>query len=129
MTVVYSSTAIDDRLDGVVTAIDSGGGPGSLKLYAGVSVISTIALAFPCGTVSGGILTFSGTLLDPSAAATGSVNAAAIANSNGDTIVSGLSVGIPLSGADIVINNGLNTTLINAGQVVSVLSAQIIGSP
>ena len=129
MSVVYSSTAINDRLQGVVTAIGSGGGPGSLKLNAGAATVSTIALAFPCGTVSGGILTFTGTLLDPSAAATGIVDGATIVNSNGDTIVSGLSVGIPLSGADIVINNGLNTTLINAGQVVSVLSAQIIGSP
>ena len=128
MSVVYSSTAIDFRLLGVVSAIDAGGTNGSLKLLAGATIISTIQLGVPCGTVSGGVLTFSGTLIDTSAAATGSVTAGAIYDSNGDVVVSGLVAGIPASGADILINNGLNTTLITAGQVVQVLSATITGS-
>ena len=129
MSITYSTTAIDDRLLGVVTAIDSGGAPGRLELLAAGTVISTISLAYgPCGTVSNTILTFSGTLLDPAAANTGFVNSGRIKNSNGDIQISGLTAGIPLSGADIIISNTLNTTLISAGQVVSLLSAQIQGS-
>lgn len=128
MSVVYSSTAINDRLQGVVTAIDAGGSNGTIKLFQGGTTISTISLARPCGTVSGGVLTFSGTLIDTSAAATGSVDGGKIFDSNGDVVVSGLTAGIPLSGADIIISNGLNSTLISAGQVVSLLSATITGS-
>lgn len=128
MSAVYSSTAIDFRLQGVVSAVDAGGTNGSLRLMDGGTLVSTISLAVPCGTVSGGILTFSGTLLDPSAAATGSVDSGAIFDSNGDVVISGLTAGVPLSGADIIISNGLNSTLITAGQVVQVLSAQIRGS-
>jgi hypothetical protein len=124
MSVVYSTTAINDRLLGVVTAI----GAGNFVLKSGATTISTIALQNPCGTVSGGVLTFTGTLLDTSAAATGAVNTAVINSSDGLTQVSGLTVGIPLSGADVVISNGLNSTVITAGQVVALLSAQITGS-
>lgn len=128
MSVVYSSTAIDDRLLGVVAAIDSGGTNGSFVMLEGGTVLSTISLSVPCGTVSGGVLTFSGTLIDPSAAADGSVDTVLIKNSDGDTIISGLTIGIPLSGKEVIISNGLNNTDITAGQVVQLQSAQIVGS-
>lgn len=128
MSVVYSSTAINDRLLGVVTAIGSGGGPGLFILSQGSTALSTITLASPCGTVSGGVLTFTGTLLDPAAAASGTVNNVTIKNSAGSTIISGFTVGIPLSGAEVIISNGLNNLNITAGQVVQLQSAQIVGS-
>jgi hypothetical protein len=128
MAVVYSPTAINFRLEGVADAVDAAGPSGSLRLLAGATVVSTISLSFPCGSASGGVLTFTGTLVDPSAANTGVVDAGAIYNAAGSVIVSGLTAGIPLSGADILINNGLNSTLINSGQVVQVLSATITGS-
>lgn len=127
MSINYSLTAINYRLDGVVDACGVGGN-GSLRLYSGSTLISTISLANPCGTVSGGVLTFDGTLLDPSASGTGDVDSGAIYNGNGSLIASGLTVGIPLSGENIIISNGLNSTLITAGQTVQVLSAEIIGS-
>lgn len=128
MSVTYSQTAIDYRLQGVIDAIDSGGSNGSLVLLTDSTVISTVSLARPCGTVSGGILTFTGTLLDPSATGTGFVNNAQIWNSNGVIMVSDLSVGIPSEVVDVIIANGLNNTLISAGQAVQVLAAQITGS-
>ena len=127
MSVQYSQVAINDRLQGVVTAIDDAGA-GFLRLLAGGTVVSSIQLSNPCGTVNGGVLTFTGIMLDPSAANTGVVNGARIEDGAGAVMISGLTVGIPLSGADILITNGLNTTLITAGQAVSVLSAQITGS-
>jgi hypothetical protein len=129
MAVIYSQNAINYRLNGVISAIGSGGSNGALKLLtSGGQVLSTITLANPCGTVNGGVLTFTTPLLDPSAATTGSAAGAVIYDSNGNVQVSGLVVGIPLSGADIIISNGLNSTVITAGEVVDLLSAQITGS-
>lgn len=128
MSVVYSQTTINARLQAVANTIDGGGGHGYLQLLANSTVISTIALAFPSGTVNGGVLTFGGTLLDPAAAATGTVTNGQITDSNGNVVVSGLTANIPGSGADIIISNGLSNTLVTAGQTVQVLSAQITGS-
>ncbi len=128
MAVVYSQTAIDYRLEGVINAIDSGASNGSFIIREGTTNLSTISLARPCGTVDGGVLTFVGTLIDPAATATGTADNVIIQNSDGITMVSQLTVGIPLSGRDVIISNGLNSTLITAGQVVQLLSAQITGS-
>jgi len=125
MSLTYSQTVIDARLNGVVTAL---GASASLLLKDGSTTVSTIALASPVGTVNGGILTFSGTLLDDSADATGTVDSAVILDSTGATAISGLTVGIPGGPQDIIISNGLNSKLITAGQVVALLSAQITGS-
>jgi len=125
MSVTYSTTLINARLNGVVTAL---GASSSLILKAGSATVSTIALASPAGTVDGGVLTFTGTLLDPSAAATGEVNSVDILDSDGNTAISGLSVGIPGGPQEVIISNGLNSTVVTAGQTVELLSAQIDGS-
>ena len=125
MAVTYSTAAITARMNGVVTAIGNGA---SLLLKAGGTTVSTIALSGPAGTVSGTVLTFTGTLLDPAAAATGTVDSAVIVDSGALTVISGLTVGIPLSGADVIISNGLGSTLISVGQVIALLGAQITGS-
>lgn len=127
MSVNYSLTAINARLQAVANTI-SASGNGSLKLLASGTTISTISLANPCGTVNAGVLTFAGTLLDPAATNTGTVDSAEIDDGLGNRVITNLSVGIPLSGLDIVLTNGLNSTLITAGQTVQVLSAQITGS-
>lgn len=125
MSVVYSQPVTNARLQGVVTEL---GSLANMLLKAAGTTVSTIQLASPVGTVSGGVLTFSGTLLDPSAAATGIVDSVIILDSSGSTAISGLTVGIPGGSQDVIISNGLNSTLITAGQVVALLSAQITGS-
>jgi hypothetical protein len=127
MSVNYSSVAINDRLLGVVTAIGDAGN-GVLKLLAGGTVLSSITLQNPCGTVGGTVLTFTGNLIDASAANTGSATAARIEDGAGTVMISGLTVGIPGSTADIIMSNGLNSTLVTAGQVVQLVSGQIQGS-
>jgi hypothetical protein len=126
--IVYSVTAINARLAGVVTAIDSGGGNGLLRLYAGGLIVSSIPLAIPSGTVAGGVLTFTTPVFDPLSAGVGFVTAADIANSAGVLMISGLTVGLPLSGANVIVSNGFNTLNIGAGQVVTLVSGQIVGS-
>lgn len=125
MAIVYSTSLINARLNGVVTAL---GASASMLLKSGGTTISTIQLSSPVGTVNGGVLTFTGQLLDPAAANTGTVNGAVILDSTGAIAISGLTVGIPGGSQDVIISNGLNSTVITAGQVVALLSAQITGS-
>src|ERR1700674_2108741 len=112
MSVIYSQTAITARLNGVVTAI---GATGSIQLLVGGSVVSTIPLANPCGTVAAGVLTFTVPRSDTNAAGNGLATGATVNDSVGNIMISGLTVGIPLSSADIIINNGVNTTMISTG--------------
>ena len=128
MAVGYSLTAINARLQAVADLIDGGATNGNLLLRESGTVLSTIQLASPCGTVNGGVLTFVGNLLDPSADATGSADNAIVQNGDGVTVVTGLTIGIPLSGRDIILNNGLGSTVITAGQTVALLAGQITGS-
>jgi len=129
MSVNYSLPVINARLQAVANTIDAAGSPGYLIIRDNSgTTLSTIQLARPCGTVNGGILTFTGTLLDPAATATGTAENAIITDASGAVMISGLTVGIPLSSADIIMSNGLNSTVISVGQVVQLLSAQITGT-
>lgn len=126
MAIDYSLAAINARLQGVVDTIDASGN-GFIVLKDGPTTLVTIQLANPCGTVSGGVLTFDGTLLD-TATGTGSADVCNVTDALGVDVITGLTIGIPFSGAEVIISNGLNSTLISSGQVVQVLSAQITGS-
>ncbi len=128
MSVIYSTACITARMNAVVTQIDAGAGFGALVLLAGGTLISTITLQKPSGTVNLGVLTFNGALSDPGAAGTGFVTTAQVRDSNANVIISGFTVGISGSGADIIIANGSNTTFIQSGQSVQLLAAQITGS-
>lgn len=128
MAIIYSTTAINARLNGVVSAIDGGAGNGVMLLLSGGTVLATITLAKPCGIVAGGVLTFVVPQSDVSADATGNADGARIEDSTGAVMVSGLTVGVPLSGANVIISNGLNSRLVTIGQVVTLISGQIIGS-
>jgi hypothetical protein len=123
----YSVTAINARLNGVVSVIDGGGGPGQLRVFAGALLLAAVPLGTPSGTVSGGILTF--TVPETTiATGTGTADSASITDATGAVMISGLTVGIPLSSANLIVSNGLNTLLFTAGQVVTFISGQIIGS-
>jgi hypothetical protein len=127
--ITYSQIAINYRLNGVVSAIDAGGGPGTLRLLTnGGAVLSTVTLGNPAGTVNGGVLTFSTPEFDLGAAGTGLAFEGRIYDANGNPIISGLTVGIPASGANIILANGQNSVEVTAGQVVELLSGQITGS-
>jgi hypothetical protein len=123
--VTYTQTAINARLNGVVTAIGSGG---FLKLYSGGLLVSTITLASPCGTVAGGALTFTAPRTDQSTAGSGLLTEGRMTDSTGVEMITGLTVGIPFSGGNIIVSNGLNTLQVNVGQTLTMLSGQIIGS-
>jgi len=121
MAVIYASSLRTTRITSVKTAIDAGSGAGRI-IIGTASMASTLAeltLSDPCGTVSGDVLTFSAISSDTSANNTGTAAAATIQDSDGNTIVSGLTVST--SGANI----NLNSTSITAGQTVSLTSATL----
>lgn len=124
MSVTYNTTLKNTRMTDVVTAIDNGGA-GSLEIgdssgFSGAHLLSVITFSATCGTVSGGVLTFSGTpLVDASANNTGTATQAEVLDGVGHVVISGLTVST--SAADI----NLSSTSIVSGQSVTITAASI----
>lgn len=119
MSVTYDTTLKNTRMTDVVNAL---GASAKLQLYTtGLGTkLAEIPLANPAGTVSGDVLTFSGTpLTESSANATGAAAAAQIVDGSGTVRISGLTVSA--TSGDIV----LSSTSIVAGQPVTITSAAI----
>lgn len=122
MAVTYSTAAKSARMTAVVNEIDAGAGAGKLKIRnSSNTILATITLADPSGTVSNGVLTFDfdPDVSDTSADATGTADNAIITDSNDVTVISGLTVGT--SGTDII----LDSTSITAGQTVTLTTGTI----
>lgn len=123
MAVTYSTAAKTARMNAVIAQIDAGAGPGTLEIgTTGMgSVLAVLTLADPCGTASGGVLTFDfdPDISDNSANNTGTAAEARIKDSDGNVIISGLTVGT--SGSDI----NLDSTSITTGQTVTLTSGTI----
>lgn len=124
MSVNYNTPTISNRLQQVINGMDGGGAAGALKLLnSGGTVLSTLPLARPSGTVSGNTLQFSGlSLIDPAIAIGGTAVAARIEDSTGIAVISGLTVGT--GGTDIVLSP---TNVLVAGQTLAIQAATIIG--
>src|SRR5258708_738636 len=122
MSVVYNNTLKSTRMTDVVTAI---GTTGFLNIYTtGLgTLLASIPLANPAGSVSLGVLTFGGTpLTESSANASGTAAAATVttaANGGGTLIIGSLTVSSSVG--DIV----LSSTNIVAGQPVTITGASI----
>lgn len=119
MAVTYTTAVKTARMNAVVTAAGT-----TAVLEIGTtgmaSILATIALANPIGTVTSGVLTLTMPRSDTSADASGTAAAARIRTATGGTdIITGLTVG--LSASDIV----LDSLSITAGQTVTINSATI----
>lgn len=132
MSVVYSNTVKDNRLNVVNDAVNSktyaagtgSGSAGSLvigtsSLSGATGVLATIPLQNPAFTVGSQVLNLAGTPLSATASAGGTAAKAEIRNNAGTVIVSGLTVGT--SGTDVI----LGTTTIASGGTVTVTSGTI----
>lgn len=121
MAVIYAAALRTTRMNSVKDAIDAGSGAGKIKIGTSAmgTVLATIALSDPCGSVSGDVLTFTMPHSDTSADNSGTAAAAIITDSDDNTIVSGLTVGT--SGTNIV----LDSTSITAGQTVTITSGTL----
>jgi hypothetical protein len=122
MAITYATDVKTARMNAVVTEIDAGSGAGVLQIGTTSmgTVLAEITLSDPCGTVSGAVLTFSSfPKSDTSANATGTAAAARIRDSDGNDVITGLTVGT--SGTDII----LDSVSITSGQTVTLSSASI----
>lgn len=132
MSVVYSNTVKDNRLNVANDAINSktyaaGTGAGSVgslvigtsSLSGATGVLATIVLQNPAFTEASQVLTLAGVPLSVAASATGTAAKAELRNNAGTVIVSGLSVGT--SGSDV----NLTSTSITSAQTVTVTSGTI----
>lgn len=121
MAVTYSSTVKTNRMTQVLNAIDGGSGAGYIEICSAAyaAILATLTLSDPCGSVSGSVLTFTMPKSDTNADNTGTAAIARIKDSDGNIIVSGLTVGT--SGSDI----NLSSLAITAGDTVTLSSATI----
>jgi hypothetical protein len=123
MAVIYAAAVRTSRMTQVLNAIDAGAAAGKLKIgtTAMGTVLATLTLADPSGTVSGDVLTldFDPDISDTSADNSGTAAAATITDSDDNVIVSGLTVGT--SGTNIV----LDSVSITAGQTVTITAGTI----
>ena len=121
MSVNYPISVLNNRLQQVVNAIDAGASNGFLKLIQlGGAVAASFQLSRPCGTITGGVLTFSGlSLIDP-AATGGLVSGGLVTDGDGNTVISGLAIN-----ADIFLTP---SATIAAGQTVAITAATITGN-
>jgi hypothetical protein len=121
MAVTYPNNVKVARMTAVRDLIDAGSGAGRLEIgtTAMGSVLATVTLGDPSGTIAGaGVLTLSGfPRSDTSADASGTAAAARIVDSDGTAVITGLTVGT--SGTDVI----LDSLSITAGQTVTINSA------
>jgi len=95
---------------------------GFLDLMAGGTIVVTIPLDAVCGVVSNDTLTFSGFPKSAAASSANTITTAQLRPASG-SVISGLTVGIPGSGAQVLIDNGLNTLVLANTQNVTVSGA------
>jgi len=119
----YSVATINSRLNAVISNIDAGSSFGKVRLLSSsAGTVSLIPLQKPSGTVLAGILTFSGLPLAGATLLSTNIVAADVEDSTGTIVISGLTVG-QSTAYDIL----MGTTLVSAGQTITLTSATITG--
>lgn len=126
MAITYSSTLRTTRITAVLTAINAGSGAGKLKLYngtksdaAGSTLLATVTLADPAGTISGQVLNLDcdpvlTATVDAAATSTGKNATWARFTDSDDAMVADMTVTATGGGGDIELSN---VTLIAGGEV------------
>ncbi len=114
MTVIYATGTKTRRMDAITAAIDAGAGAG--KLLLGTAAMAVVLASFTledpaaAGAVNG-VLTLVGPPKTVFGLATGVLVEARVEDSNGNAVITGLSVG--LSGADIIVDSTTVTVGVN----------------
>lgn len=118
MAVVYSTAAKNARMAAVVGLIGAGGTLtiGTSALAGATGVLAQVPLANPAFTVAGGVMTVGAVPRTVEAVGTGVADKVEVRASNGTVIISGLTVGLPGSGAEVIIN----ALEVSTGQTIQV---------
>lgn len=108
-------------LTGIVGAIDGGSGNGYMEIgtTSFASILGTLPLSKPCGTVSGGVLTLATPFSDSAANAAGTAAVARVKDSAGNIIIASMTVGT--SGTEVI----LSSTTIALAQPMNITSATL----
>lgn len=125
MAVSYSASLKSARMVAVITKLDAGSSFAFMEICSSsyAAILATLVLPKPSFAESGGVLTMLGVpVADLAADNTGTAAIARVKDSDGNVIVSGLTVGT--SATDIV----LNAVSLTAGQNVSLSSGTITHS-
>ena len=132
MPVKFSTALRTSRVTQILNALDAGTGAGTIRIYTGTqpataadplsgnTLLGTLTLSDPAGTISGGVLTLSTIAQDTSADATGVATWARVVDSDSNTVMD-LPVGAIGSGSAIEISS----TSIVAGGPISITSGAI----
>ena len=122
MTVIYSNTLKDTRMQAVVTAVDGGGAAGTMEIGSAgfAAVLAVITLQRPSFSEASQTITVLGVPLSGNATSNGTAALARIKDSNGNIIISGLTVGT--GGTDILIS----TTTLTTGLQLSLVAGTIM---
>lgn len=115
MAINYRTSLKDTRMTAVRDDVDSGAGAGLLRIFTTAYALQLAEFTCndPCGTVTTGVLSFSGLTKTAVASNSGTAAVARFVNSTGTTIIDGLTVGT--SGTDIIISP---STTITSSQTV-----------
>jgi hypothetical protein len=100
----YAASLKSVRMQAVISAIDSGSGPGTIEICSAgyAAVLASIVLADPSFTESGGVITMADApRRDEDANASGQAAVARIKNAEGTVIVNDLTVTATGGGGDI----------------------------
>lgn len=93
---------------------------GALQLLdAGGAVLAAVTLNSPAGTSAAAIATMSGFPKSATGSA-GTIASARYRTAGGADYWTGVSVGIPGSGAQVIVDNGAGTLVVAAGQTVTI---------
>lgn len=133
MAVVTPSTTVKNAmLTCIRDALDSGSGPGTIKFYTGAkpanpsisistqTLLGTLTLSDPCGTVASGTLTFNAITSDSSADASGTATWVRLESSDS---APHLDMDVSTTGGAGAVQ--MNTTSIVAGGPISISSAAL----
>jgi hypothetical protein len=121
MSISYNSTVKSNRMTVVRDAIDQGSSYGKLEICSAsyASVLVSFTLNDPCGTVTTGVLTFSGFPKTVSASNTGTAAIARLVDSDNTVIANGMTVAT--SSADVILSSvniiASNNITLNAASI------------
>lgn len=132
MSLGFSTDLRNARAQSIIDRLDDGAGsPGYIEFYAGTrpttgaavtsqTLMGTIVLGLPSGTVANGVMTLTSTTDDLSVDADGTISWARMYNGNDEFVIDG-SCGLAGSGSDFI----LNTVTAQAGGFLSVNNGTI----
>lgn len=112
----FQAAALADFAAASATALN--GGAVEL-LSSGGAVLASAPLNTPAGTSSGPVTTFAG-FPKTATAAQGTVASARFVKAGGAVYKNAITVGIPGSGAEVIVDNGAGTLVLTAGQPVQI---------